>query len=335
MSDKTLTVSIIIPHWNNVEILSDCLESISSTTLSNFEIIVVDNASSDHSVNWVKFNHPRVNLIENDKNYGYAGGCNIGANHAKGENLVFLNNDTVQEPDCIPSMLKTLNTNLNIGAVQPKVLNYFDRTLFDYAGGVGGHMDIYCFPFARGRLFTEQENDRGQYDNKEKCFWASGTCFMIRKNLFHKAGGFDDVFFAHMEEIDLCWRAFNLNLDVKYIGTSTVYHVGGATLNTTNPKKTYLNFRNNLFTITKNAKGTIFTLIILRMLFDGIAAFKFLLELKPNHFFAIFKAHISYYGNLSQLLKKRKMLNQAQKYYSVKSIVWSYFVYKKTVFNRL
>ena len=204
MSDNKLNVSIIIPHWNNVDILSDCLESISSIKLSNFEIIIVDNASSDRSVDWIKSNYPNVNLIENDKNYGYAGGCNIGAKYAEGDKLIFLNNDTVLDSDCIPHMLKSMNTNPSMAAVQPKVLNYFDKTLLDYAGGAGGHMDIYCFPMARGRIFAKQEYDQGQYDNREKCFWASGTCLMIRKEIFHKAGGFDDVFFAHMEEIDLC-----------------------------------------------------------------------------------------------------------------------------------
>jgi len=170
VSDNKLNVSIIIPHWNNVDILSDCLESISSIKLSNFEIIIVDNASTDHSVDWIKSNYPNVNLIENDKNYGYAGGCNIGAKDAEGDKLIFLNNDTVLDPDCISHMLKSMNANPNMAVVQPKVLNYFDKTLFDYAGGAGGHMDIYCFPIARGRIFAKQEYDNGQYDNREKCF---------------------------------------------------------------------------------------------------------------------------------------------------------------------
>ena len=209
MSDIKSSVSIVIPHWNNVDVLSECLESISNTNFENFETIVVDNASTDNSVASVRSNYPNVKLIENDKNYGYAGGCNIGAEAASGDFLIFLNNDTVQEKDWISNLIKTINSDDKIAAVQPKILNYYDRNVFDYAGGAGGHMDIYCFPFARGRIFSFQENDEGQYNNKEKCFWSSGTCFMVRRELFQKAGGFDKSFFAHMEEIDLCWRLYN------------------------------------------------------------------------------------------------------------------------------
>ena len=214
MSDIKSSVSIVIPHWNNVDVLSECLESILNTDFENFETIVVDNASTDNSVASVRSNYPNVKLIENDKNYGYAGGCNIGAEAASGDFLIFLNNDTVQEKDWISNLIKTINSDDKIAAVQPKILNYYDRNVFDYAGGSGGHMDIYCFPFARGRIFSFQENDEGQYNNKEKCFWSSGTCFMVRRELFQKAGGFDDSFFAHMEEIDLCWRAFNNNIEI-------------------------------------------------------------------------------------------------------------------------
>ena len=201
MSDSIPKVSIVIPHWNNVEILSECLKSIGSTIYPDFEVIVVDNASTDNSVQYVKSNFPDVKLIENDRNDGYAGGCNIGADLAQGKYLVFLNNDTIQNPNWISSLLSTIKSNSQIAAVQPKILNYFDRKIFDYAGGSGGHMDVYCFPLARGRLFTHQENDEGQYDNKEKCFWSSGTCFMVRKKLFFEAGGFDNSFFAHMEAV--------------------------------------------------------------------------------------------------------------------------------------
>ena len=191
-----------------MEVLSECLESISATNFENFETIVVDNASSDNSVSWVRSNYPNVKLIENDKNYGYSGGCNKGAKAASGDYLIFLNNDTVQDKDWISNLIKTINSNDKIAAIQPKILNYYDRNVFDYAGGAGGHMDIYCFPFARGRIFSFQENDEGQYNKKEKCFWSSGTCFIIRRELFHEAGGFDENFFAHMEEIDLCWRLY-------------------------------------------------------------------------------------------------------------------------------
>ena len=181
MSDIKPRVSIIIPHWNNIDILSECLESITLTSYINVETIVVDNASTDDSVEWVRSNYPKVKLIENDKNYGYAGGCNIGAEYASGEYLIFLNNDTTQDPNWVSNLVDTISSNSKIAAVQPKVLNFFDKNLFDYAGGSGGHMDIYCFPIARGRVFQHQEHDKGQYNDVDKCFWSSGTCFIVKK----------------------------------------------------------------------------------------------------------------------------------------------------------
>ena len=173
MSDIKPRVSIIIPHWNNTDILSDCLESITLTSYLDLETIVVDNASTDDSVEWVRSNYTKVKLVENDENYGYAGGCNIGAEYASGEYLIFLNNDTTQDPNWVSNLVDTISSNSKIAAVQPKVLNFFDKNLFDYAGGSGGHMDIYCFPIARGRVFQHQEHDKGQYNDVDKCFWLS------------------------------------------------------------------------------------------------------------------------------------------------------------------
>ena len=170
MSDIKSIVSIVIPHWNNVDVLSECLESISDTDFENFETIVVDNASTDNSVAWVRSNYPDVKLIENDKNHGYAGGCNIGAEAANGTYLIFLNNDTVQDRNWISNLIKVINSNNNIAAVQPKILNYHDRNIFDYAGGAGGHMDIYCFPFARGRIFSFQETMKVSITKKKNAF---------------------------------------------------------------------------------------------------------------------------------------------------------------------
>ena len=199
-------VSIIIPHWNGIEILSDCLESLAQTEYTNLEIIVVDNASTDGSSDWVNINYPSVKLIENDQNYGYAGGCNRGANVATGDFLVFLNNDTIQDSKWIDTLVDFLSLNSNVAAVQPKILNFFDQAKFDYAGGAGGWLDILGYPFARGRVFLEQEQDTGQYDKIRPIFWASGTALMVRKSDFELANGFDETFFAHQEEIDLCWK---------------------------------------------------------------------------------------------------------------------------------
>lgn len=328
------TLAIVILNWNGKQLLEQFLPSVIAHS-KNAAIYVADNGSNDNSIAFLKTTYPSVKIIQNEKNGGYAKGYNDALKHVNEDLLCLLNSDIEVTKNWLAPILQVFNTEENTAIIQPKILDYKNKNKFEYAGAAGGFIDKYGYPYCRGRLFNTIETDTGQYNDTSKVFWASGACLFIRKATFETLNGFDESFFAHMEEIDLCWRAFNLNFDVKYVGTSTVYHVGGATLNATNPKKTYLNFRNNLFTITKNAKGTIFTLIILRMLLDGIAAFKFLLEFKPNHFFAIFKAHISYYGNLSQLLQKRKALNQSKKYYSVKSIVWSYFVFNKTLFKGL
>ena len=335
MSDSIPKVSIVIPHWNNVEILSECLKSIGSTIYPDFEVIVVDNASTDNSVQYVKANFPDVKLIENDRNDGYAGGCNIGADLAQGKYLVFLNNDTIQNPNWISSLLSTIKSNSQIAAVQPKILNYFDRKIFDYAGGSGGHMDVYCFPLARGRLFTHQENDEGQYDNKEKCFWSSGTCFMVKKNIFFEAGGFDSSFFAHMEEIDFCWRAFNRGYSIYYISSSKVYHEGAATIKI-NSSKTFLNYRNSLFMLTKNLplKSLVSTLII-RLIMDILSSFRFLIRGETSNFLSIYKAHLDYYINVKKLLSNRNNNINKPNYFKINSIVYKYFILGKKKFFQL
>ena len=239
-------VSIIIPHWNGIDIITECLESLQKATYPNFEIIVVDNDSIDDSVNHIRKNFPKTIILENELNEGYAGGCNRGSEIAKGEYLLFLNNDTIHEPNWIEPLVNLLEKNYSITAVQPKILNYFQKNLFDYAGGAGGLMDILAFPFARGRIFNEQEIDANQYNSTKEIFWSSGTAFLVRKTAFENAGKFDELFFAHMEEIDLCWRLKNAGYRIVCNPESTVYHVGGATLPNNSPFKLYLNFRNNL-----------------------------------------------------------------------------------------
>ncbi|MDP7666347.1 MAG: glycosyltransferase family 2 protein, partial [Candidatus Poseidoniia archaeon] len=199
-------VSVIIPHWNGIEILSDCLDSLTKSTYPNIEIVVVDNASTDGSPDWVAENHPDINLVRCSENHGYAGGCNRGAAEAEGEFLLFLNNDTIHEPGWIEPLVESMEVDETVAAVQPKILNYFERNKFDYAGGAGGALDILCFPFVRGRVFFELEEDEGQYDSAAEIFWASGTAFLVRKSVFEDSGGFDESFFAHQEEIDLQWR---------------------------------------------------------------------------------------------------------------------------------
>ena len=341
MSDIKSSVSIVIPHWNNVDVLSECLESISNTNFENFETIVVDNASTDNSVASVRSNYPNVKLIENDKNYGYAGGCNIGAEAASGDFLIFLNNDTVQEKDWISNLIKTINSDDKIAAVQPKILNYYDRNVFDYAGGSGGHMDIYCFPFARGRIFSFQENDEGQYNNKEKCFWSSGTCFMVRRELFQKAGGFDDSFFAHMEEIDLCWRLYAMGFEVWVEPDSVVYHKNALTLPMYSHKKYYLNHRNSLLMLLGNYSiKNIFLIGIPRLILEKIACFYSILMLDWRHFTAILRSLFWIIFHPNVIMKKRKSFSKIRTITDKKimenmmqsSIVIKYYLLKKQAY---
>ena len=341
MSDIKSSVSIVIPHWNNVAVLSECLESISNTDFENLETIVVDNASTDNSVASVRSNYPNVKLIENDKNYGYAGGCNIGAEAASGDFLIFLNNDTVQEKDWISNLIKTINSDDKIAAVQPKILNYYDRNVFDYAGGSGGHMDIYCFPFARGRIFSFQENDEGQYNNKEKCFWSSGTCFMVRRELFQKAGGFDDSFFAHMEEIDLCWRLYAMGFEVWVEPDSVVYHKNALTLPMYSHKKYYLNHRNSLLMLLGNYSiKNIFLIGIPRLILEKIACFYSILMLDWRHFTAILRSLFWIIFHPNVIMKKRKSFSKIRTITDKKimenmmqsSIVIKYYLLKKQAY---
>ena len=341
MSDIKSSVSIVIPHWNNVDVLSECLESISNTNFENFETIVVDNASTDNSVASVRSNYPNVKLIENDKNYGYAGGCNIGAEAASGDFLIFLNNDTVQEKDWISNLIKTINSDDKIAAVQPKILNYYDRNVFDYAGGSGGHMDIYCFPFARGRIFSFQENDEGQYNNKEKCFWSSGTCFMVRRELFQKAGGFDESFFAHMEEIDLCWRLYAMGFEVWVEPDSVVYHKNALTLPMYSHKKYYLNHRNSLLMLLGNYSiKNIFLIGIPRLILEKIACLYSILMLDWRHFTAILRSLFWIIFHPNVIMKKRKSFSKIRTITDKKimenmmqsSIVIKYYLLKKQAY---
>jgi len=293
------------------------------------DIYVADNASTDDSIKVLRQRFPQVRLIENEVNGGYAKGYNDALKHIEADVFCLLNSDIEVTQNWLTPIIEEFQSNANTSIIQPKILDFKKKSHFEYAGAAGGFIDKYGYPFCRGRIFDTIEQDKGQYDDTKTIFWASGACFFIRKSTFESLNGFDETYFAHFEEIDLCWRAFNAGYSAKYIGTSTVYHVGGATLNALNPKKTYLNFRNSLFTITKNADGFLFGIIFTRLILDGIAGVKFLFGLKFGHIFAIIKAHFSFYTHLNRLLKQRKTLPKKNNYFKTKSIVWSYFVRKR------
>ncbi len=329
-----MKIAIVILNWNGKSLLEQFLPSVVSFS-KEADIYVADNASTDDSVAFLKANYPEIQLIQNKVNGGYAKGYNDALQHINADVFCLLNSDVEVTKGWLQPIIEVYNNDENTAIIQPKILDQKQKHLFEYAGAAGGFLDKFGYPYCRGRIFNSIEKDDGQYNDITSIFWASGACLFIKKHVFQTLEGFDEAFFAHMEEIDLCWRAKNYGHDIKYVGSSTIYHVGGATLNNTSPKKTFLNFRNSLYTLVKNAKGNVFHLVFTRLVLDGIAGIQFALTLKPKHTFAIIKAHFSFYGHLSTLLKQRRSLKQGAKYYTKRSIVWSYFIGKKRDFKSL
>ena len=343
MTVESYKVSIIIPHWNGIETISECLESLSHTNFDSFEIIVSDNASTDGSQKWIKDNYPKVRLLENDQNYGYAGGCNKGAEIANGKFLLFLNNDTVQDPDWLGHLIRCIEKNDEIAAVQPKILNYFDKNIFDYAGGSGGHMDMFCYPFARGRLFLEQEKDKGQYDTAEQCFWASGTSILVRKDLFNEAGEFDKVFFAHMEEIDLCWRLQAMGYQIWVEPRSIVFHKNAVSLPMHSHRKYYLNHRNSLLMLLSNySLPNAFYIGTIRIMLEFIALVYAIVKFDMNHASGIIRSLSWVVFHPFTIMVRRKRFKKLRKFkdshilkklFNKPIVVLHYLSGKKTYFE--
>lgn len=324
-------IAIVILNWNGKALLEQFLPSVLKYS-EGAKIYVADNASTDNSVEFLKTSFPEVGIIENSENGGYAKGYNEALQHVAEPLLCLLNSDIEVTENWLDGILTAFNAKAKPDILQPKILDYKDKSKFEYAGAAGGFIDKYGYPFCRGRIFDSIETDQGQYNDITDIFWASGACFFVKNEVFKSLKGFDESYFAHMEEIDLCWRAYNSNYKTQYVGASTVYHVGGATLSNTNPKKTYLNFRNSLITLVKNADSNVFSKALIRMLLDGIAGVRFLFQLKPLHFLAILKAHFSFYLNLKSVLNKRRQLPKRHSYYKTLSIVWSYFIKKNRSF---
>lgn len=326
-----MNLAVVILNWNGKQLLEKFLPSIVNfSNISNVEIIVADNASTDDSISFIKRNYPLVKIVQNIKNGGFAKGYNDALQHINADIYALVNSDIEVTKDWLKPIFKIFENESDTAIIQPKILDYKNKELFEYAGAAGGFIDKFGYPYCRGRLFSELEKDMHQYNDITDIFWASGACFFIRSSIYHQLNGFDEDYFAHQEEIDLCWRAHNLQKRIKYVGSSTVYHVGGATLKESNPRKTFLNFRNSLFTLIKNLpKRNLFFIISTRLILDGIAGIKFLVELRPVHTVAIIKAHFNFYKNLRKMLKKRKDSEQLNNYYSVKSIVWNHFVLRK------
>ncbi|GAA4073561.1 glycosyltransferase family 2 protein [Flavobacterium cheonanense] len=325
-------IAVVILNWNGVKLLEQFLPSVISFS-NEAMIYVADNASSDNSIQFVKDNYPTIKIIQNDGNYGFANGYNIALQQVEEEYYCLLNSDVEVTENWLTPILSIFESESDVAIIQPKILDFKNKEYFEYAGAAGGFIDKYGYPFCRGRIFETIEKDNHQYDDEKDIFWSSGACFFIRKDIYRKLNGFDGDFFAHQEEIDLCWRAFNLGYKAKYTSKSIVYHVGGATLNEGNPKKTFLNFRNSLLMLLKNLpKNKLFSIIFVRLVLDGIAGIKFIFQGKFKHCFAIIKAHFHFYHLVSKNLNKRNSF-QKENYFHTKSIVYSYFVKGGKVFD--
>lgn len=334
-------VAVVILNFNGKKFLEQFLPSVTKHSV-NHKIIVADNNSADDSVEFLKNNYPAVQIIQNPSNSGFAEGYNEALKNVKEEFYVLLNSDVEVTVNWIENVISLMDSDPEIAACQPKILDYNNRNKFEYAGAAGGYIDKYGYPFCRGRVFNNLEEDKSQYNNSTEVFWATGACMFVRSKAFWEVGGFDGDYFAHMEEIDLCWRLKNIGYKIFVEPKSTVYHVGGGTLNKLSSRKTFLNFRNNLTTLTKNHPSVfLFFKIIFRMILDGIAAFKFLLDGQPAHFFAVIKAHFAYYAWLPKTLAKRKMAKEHPGFnYSMKkayngNMVLEHFIRKKKTFSEL
>ena len=329
-----MKIAVVILNWNGQKLLEQFLPSVVQYS-SEADIYVADNDSTDESVAFVKKNFPTVKIIKNERNFGFAQGYNEALKSVDAEIYALVNSDIEVTENWLKPVIETFENEPKTAIIQPKILDFKRKEYFEYAGAAGGFADKYGYMFCRGRIFETLEKDNGQYNDNCEIFWASGACFFIRSSVYKELKGFDADFFAHQEEIDLCWRTFNKGHIIKYNSKSTVYHVGGATLQQGNPMKTYLNFRNSLLMLVKNLpKKQMIPVLFIRLVLDGIAGIQFIAQGKFKHFWAVLKAHSSFYKLFDKNYKKRSSF-QKETYYKTKNIVYQYFVRKRKVFNRI
>ena len=333
------SVAIVILNWNGKALLEQFLPGVLNSRYANFQVVVGDNASTDASVAMLQDLYPSIKVIRNDRNYGFAEGYNKVLEKVDADYFILLNSDVAVPENWIEPVIRMMEKDDLIAAAQPKIKSYTTPSHFEYAGAAGGFLDEFAFPFCRGRIFDVIEPDAGQYNDSIEVFWASGAAFFIKSRIWTEVGGLDPDLFAHMEEIDVCWRLKNLGYKIIYCPEAEVYHVGGGTLNAINPFKTYLNFRNNLFIMQKNLPvAEAFALIFVRFFIDFVALFQFLLTGKPKFAFAVSKAHWQFLKYLKRTARKRtgKQISYL-KHSGVykKSIVWAFFINKIRKFSGL
>ncbi len=332
-----MKVSIVILNWNGKKFLERFLPSVVAHRYENSEIIIADNASEDDSVAFLQRDYPDIKIIKHSFNGGFAKGYNDALSQIDSEYYILLNSDIEVTPDWIEPVIRLMDSDRRIAACQPTLRSYAKPEYFEYAGAAGGFIDHFGYPFCRGRIFQELERDIGQYNQVAEIFWATGACLFVRAELFHRFGGFDNDFFAHMEEIDFCWRLRNAGYKIMYCPDSVVYHVGGGTLPKKSSLKTYLNFRNNLMLIFKNIPAErIAYVFITRWFLDFIAAFKFLFQGGFADFTAVVHAQWYFLANYKSQIRKRKRIFQVNvPCIYKKNIVVEHFIRKKKKFSDL
>ncbi len=325
MTENSKNIAVVILNWNGKNWLQKFLPTVIRFS-QEAEIYVIDNHSTDDSIDFLKQNFPTVKIVINDKNYGFAGGYNEGLKKINAEYYCLLNSDVEVTDKWIKPVLNLFEKDLSISAIQPKILSFNNKNYFEFAGAAGGLIDNLGYPYCRGRIFDDVEEDKGQYNDETEIFWASGCCFFIRSKDFWEQNGFDERFFAHQEEIDLCWRLINSGKKIFYTGKSEVYHVGGGTLNKQSAQKTYLNIRNNLSMMLKNLPfPKLIGLIFLRLCLDGVASLYFAYKNGFSHLWAVARGHFGFYAQLPETIKRRQK-HQKSEYYQTKWLIFKHFL---------
>ncbi len=331
-------LAVVILNYNGEKLLRQFLPSVVLHS-PEASIYVADNGSTDGSILWIRLHFPQVSILELGNNYGFCGGYNRALHQIMAEYYVLLNSDVEVTSLWLQPLLSILDSNPSVAAVQPKILSFRNKNHFEYAGAGGGFLDSMGYPFCRGRVFDHVEEDKGQYNDERAIFWATGACMMIRSGKFHQHGGFDEDLFAHMEEIDLCWKLNRSHDLVFYSGQSTVYHLGAGTLDYDHPQKTYLNFRNGLSLIFKHLDtGELIYKLPLRLTLDWMAAILFLFQGQGQNFKSVVLAHIHFIKHWKSLKAKRNLIRKANRTYPRKNIhpgliVFDYYLRKRKSFQ--
>jgi GT2 family glycosyltransferase len=330
-------VAVVILNWNGKRYLEQFLPFVLQHSRDIATVIVADNASTDDSVAYLKEMHPDVRLIINDQNGGFAKGYNDALKQVDAEYYVLLNSDIEVTAGWLEPMIRLMDSDPSLAACQPKLLSWHERNKFEYAGAAGGFIDRYGYPFCRGRIFFDIEEDNGQYDDACEIFWATGACMFVRSELYHRFGGLDEDFFAHMEEIDFCWRLKTEGYKIMYCPGSVVYHIGGGTLPKNAARKTYLNFRNNFTLLFKNLPaGRIFPVFFVRLILDGVAGVKFLVDGGFSNLSAVTRAHFAFYRRFPENRRKRRLLKHPEVNCIYRgNLVWDHYVAGKKKFSDL